>query len=452
MAVRAVVFALLAGCYSPHPQGGVCETSAQCPPGLPCVGGVCGGTIEDAPGPDADLTCACQPDGSLSCASGTVTCALGCSASAPAHCEHLVPSNGIDPGLVDTVSAAIDITADTVFDTDDGSISGSLTRDPGDGVIAGIGFHALPSMGVFVVGRLHVTTNKTVTFKGGRSAVVLSASDVDLEGVIAISADTSTPGPGGGAGTIYSTLAGGCAPGGAGTSSADREDSGGGGGGGGGAGAAGGFSPGALAGVGGSPCVTEAIEPLVGGSGGGGGGPGVTAGAPGGGGGGALQISANGTLSIGGKGVIDASGGGGHGGLSDPAGVNGGAGGGGGGGGSILLEAIAVDANAQALLVANGGGGGGGANADTIGNPGQGGRRSTTTAATGGTSGGGEATNGGAGAIGTTAPTSPPDGNATANGGGGGGGSGRVRVNTQSGTMQTILASPQPTWGVVKVQ
>jgi hypothetical protein len=457
MVVRVVAAIALVGCYSPHPIGGTCQTTDECPPGIGCNSGICGGESLGDSGAMNDVAlatgCSCAGDSLICDSAGSnanVTCALGC-LDAPARCARLIPSNAVNPALIDDVTMPISISgAVASFNTDTGAITGSLLRPAQLGVANGIEYQQLGNMGVFVFASLTVAASGSVSITGTRSAVFWVGGDATLQGPIDGTGGhggSSVAGPGGGKGELFGKTAGGCGPGAAGTTNLQTTGDGGGGGGGGGLGAAkGGASALTLGGVGGAGCIAVSIEPLVGGSGGGGGGPGATTGANGGGGGGAIQISVNGTLTLMMTG-INVGGSGGERGLGDPAGINGGAGAGGGGGGAILLEAIAINTT-LAIFAANGGGGGGGANGNADGSNGEVGKLGGG-AALGGGPGGGTATAGGNGGTGTAAPTAAADSDLTGNAGGGGGGGGRMRFNTLTGATQTVSASPQPTWGTI---
>ena len=368
---RIVLVAALTSCYQPAaPAGAQCASMGQCPPGLSCVAGVCtsgdggggdGGRGGDA-GIDADPTCACDGD-SLSCASGSTACALGCSSTGGPHCMALVPSNSVPATLVNGTTAT-SISALTTFDTDTGAITGDVTRDAGIGVISGIAYAQTASLGEFAFQQLSIAGTVQVT--GTRAAVFLVAGSMMISGIVDVSAgcygmDTTCAGPGGGSGSLAVAPATGC--GAAGLLAGGVETiGGGGGGGGGGSGASGGAVSGIFgspAGAAGDACAgAGTLEPLVGGGGGGAGFYMVgSSSGGGGGGGGALQLTALGDLTI--TGTISAGGAGG-----DPSvvgsmeGMGGAGAGGGGAGGSILLESIDVSI-VDAVVVANGGGGGG---------------------------------------------------------------------------------------------
>ncbi len=289
--------------------------------------------------------------------------------------------------------------------------------------------------GVFLLDRLVVLEGTSISAVGGRPLILMVNDTVIVEGDVSVSASGIIAGVAGG---------GGGEPGqdgeGPGHGFADV-----------GNGAGGGASYGGLGGEGAavaSPSMSDVVggggaagalqqednmelTPLIGGSGGGGG-VGESILGRGGGGGGALQISTNGYLVIGPRGVIAAAGGGGTRGtwpeeVVEEEGI-GGSGGGGGSGGALLLEAgqlSCVDPLAdEARIGAPGGGGGSGSVVPQVSQGANGDPRQVPAA--------GDPTYGGSG--------SDDLGNAEAgtglwffapNAGGGGGGAGRVRINTQ---------------------
>ena len=443
---RVVVVAVLASCYQAKaPAGAPCDPDGDCPSGLSCIAGFCvTGTAASTDAGDADLSCTCEGN-SLSCASGTTACPLGCTmATAPARCLSVMPSNGVPVELANGTSS-VSIGAATTFNTDTGEIDGGITRAAGSGVIAGIAYAQTDTLGMFAFEQLAITA--TVHFTGTRAVAFLSATDMTITDSVDISggcygAQTSCAGPGGGSGATFRDIAGDCGGTGGGTNLANGADSGGGGGGGGGAGASGGTESLAVqpppGGSGGSACLaTSTLEPLVGGGGGAGGGPGAGAPASGGGGGGALQLTAEGTLTI--TGTVTAGGAGGDPGATD--GSNGGAGGGGGAGGSILLEALDIELDGG-TIAANGGGGAGTTVHLNGGSPGQPGQASATPAQGGaaGNNGAGSGGNGGAGSAAATVGGNTND----VNGGGGGGGVGRIYIRSATTASLTGTVSPSP--------
>ena len=443
----AVLAVVLAGCYDPHPQAGSpCTSAGTCPRPLSCVDDVCVASAADAalPMADADPTCACS-GGTLLCAGGSTPCSLGCVAAAPAHCARIIPSNGLEPAWADSLTARIVIDGSVTINSDTGAITGSFTRAPGTGVIAGVGFEnhsfgATP-IGVFVFHALTVPGDITLT--GTRAIAFLVGTDATITGTVTGSggcgAMQACAGPGGQRGSKSGDLITGCG-GGFGASALNGEDGGGGGGGNGTVGGKGGNGGTTVGGVaGGTICSPPSLEPLIGGGGGGPGGKGTTT-VPsyGGGGGGALQITAMGTLKV--IGGITMSGGGGEGG---PVGSNSAAGSGGGAGGSVIIEAGNVSLVGDISANGGGGGGGGEGNVSVAGRPGQNGLTGTQPAA-GGLPGAPSAGAGGPGAAGAQPAGAGLDGGNTTNGGGGGGGVGRIVIREPMPAVGPGGISPTP--------
>ena len=418
----------------------------------------------------ADMTMICTP-ASKTCSNGTLstcnldgtgidtkTCTLGCNAAAN-DCAALQPTapavagDFVYGGLSEPTIAATQTLL--VFDTDTGEIrdgSGAVVRMPnatpmGRNVENGIGFHRVSGVGIWTFSKLTVPATTTIVFKNPYAASILSATDLTIAGTIdargyadptkALMPGTastlcggtvSIAGPGGTIGGVTTTPA--ASEGGTVTDTTK----GGGGGGYGAVGGIGGNHGGGTGGAAGAIGGAAAINPLAGGFGGG------SSGGLGGGGGGAVQLAAQGTLTI--SGTINSGGCGGGAGDATHGG------GGGGSGGAILVEAPTVHITAAAILAANGGGGGGGG--DAAATAGQPGRSSATVANSGSGAAGGQ--NGGNGGAGSTAAQPGIDGNG---GGGGGGGVGRVRLSSSSGTATTDVGStvsPDASQGTVVIQ
>jgi hypothetical protein len=395
----------------------------------------------------AAITCTWEPDPSLED-----------TAQVNWTMENVDPSN-IDEDIMCANPFVLVTTGPVTIDTDAGTISGVGAGD--------IEFNVYSQglvpieIGVFSFHAIHFTDDVTVV--GSRALVLLSCTDVTVEGVIDACASFMTAGSGGFNGGPCETDGEGIALIGSGGNAVIGDDEspwhqpGGGGGAFGGDGGDGGDASSSSGGAGGNQLLmTETLIPLLGGSGGGGGacrseGSGGDGG-QGGGGGGAVQISANLTIWIEPGFGIHACGAGGTGPTSDGC-----AGGGGGAGGGILLEApyVAVDG----ILAANGGGGGGGDNWDD-GNPGdfntmlgEDGHFGSTQADGGdGIDGGGDGGDGGAGSI-----ADGEVGGSDTRAGGGGGGVGVIRINTRSGAadisgvVSPDAASGEFTQGTVQV-
>ncbi|HEX9102071.1 MAG TPA: hypothetical protein VF997_07705, partial [Polyangia bacterium] len=281
------------------------------------------------PGPDMTMICTpgqktctgsmlstCNPDGT---AVDTTTCLLGCN-GAGSDCLALQPtapamaSDFVYAGLSEPVIAAAQTLL--VFDTDSGEIrdgAGAVVRMPNvtpmsRNVENGIGFHRVSGVGIWTFSKLTVPATTTIVFKSPYAASILSAGDLTIAGAIdargygdptkaLLPAATSTlcagtvAGPGGTIGGTQAVVAMG---GGAGGGATDLS-TGGGGAGYGDTGGAGGKNGPTNGGGGGALAGSAAINPLAAGFGGG------ASFASGGGGGGALQLAAEGTITISGK-------------------------------------------------------------------------------------------------------------------------------------------------------
>lgn len=352
-------------------------------------------------------------------------CSWSCLSTPDAHCGKLVPSGGavttadLDPTTLGDTQ--INGTSATI-NTDDGSITG--VRPAGIGsIMNGIDVTQRGNVTVFRFNKLTVNALQ-LTIRGSRAAALVALTDITINGEVSAQGDcmARAAGPGGGAGGSSKGSGSGSGRGGSG----DGDDNNCTGGGGGADGADGG--DGGNINNGGSSFGAATIATLVGGGGGGGGGGNM--GGDGGGGGGALQLVANGRVTVNGlsplAGGINAGGCGGRAGNS--------CGGGGGAGGMILIEAPVIELKSSTLAV-NGGGGGGGSG----GGNGERGNLSTSKAS-GGKGGGGPGAgnsggDGGDGGDDDTATGGKAPNNNRA--GGGGGGVGRMRFNTLSGSIVT---------------
>ncbi len=405
--------------------------------------------LADQPHVDQRLVDARPPDqqrGDLPPCPGS-PCPLGCNA-ARTRCNRLLPSNSL--GVTDTIFASANrawvVAGTATIDTDTGEIrDGTTTIRAGGGagtIAGGVYWNTKTQAGakelsILVLASLTVPASRTVEVRGARALAIYLTGNGQVDGTLRAvvgAASQSAPGPGGYGGGAHGASGASCFGGqGSGGAEVNGHHSGGGGGGRKAIGGKGGNASGGPASGGAGGGVTpasggETLVPLLGGCGGGGGG-GVDGGG-GGGGGGALQISANGTLTIGAAGVVSAPGGGG--GRGWAVGGSGAGGGGAGSGGAILLEAPTL--LVSGLLAANGGGGGG---ADCgVGDGGEAGQdgRASTQAATGGACYGTGCSTGGSGGV-----LAAESGGAAANvsncGGGGGGGAGRIRLNSQTPTV-----------------
>jgi hypothetical protein len=399
----------------------------------------------------------CTPEGEkATCAEDGIgflvtACPFGCSETPAVHCRQLVPSNVNDASLLCVAG-----TGDLVIpggatmigaDTDTGEIATldasynpvTTIRAEGMGLVSGVNFTTIPpsdgapTLGVFSFQSFTLPAGVTFVTWGTNAMVLLSCSDVNIQGTFLANGDWYISGefiyyyngPGGG-------LSGaGPGAGVAGTTIPTGSYSGGGGGG--SFGGAGGRGGGSSAGNGGLSYGNDTLVPLVGGSGGGNGASESTVpGGPGGPGGGALQISTAAAIAV--SGTIEA---GGCGGLR---GENGTGGGGGGSGGSILLEAHTITIGTTAIIASNGGGGGSGGNSGSFGQTGEAGQPRLLPALGAASIGPGSC------AGGNGSSSTDVNGQSVAcgeyNGGGGGGGAGRIRLNSIDDDIAADTLSP----------
>jgi hypothetical protein len=292
------------------------------------------------------------------------TCSVGCSSANGAHCLVLYPSPPIATAdlTVPNVQAVAIGPGMTIFNTNDGSISGVLTRaanalNSDVEVIAGIGFHQVGTTGIWSLGDTTIASGATLRILGLNAAAIVSSGNLAVHGVIDarpadgsgnVCPEAASAGPGAGTGGVGCMS---CGPGGdygawgngpgGGAGYTDGPQSAGPhieGGGAGHAGPGGAGDNGAFATSGG------ASYDAGGGSGGGAG-----AGGGGGGGGGFVTLVAGYAITIGDGTALEGVNAGGCGGWG---------GGGGGSGGTIVLEAPFVQLQALGTLAANGGSGG----------------------------------------------------------------------------------------------
>jgi hypothetical protein len=414
-----------------------------CDPGSGCVSVTC--TAGDALRCDGDQLVTCNAAGTGAVAE---TCALGCNADM-LRCNNVDPSNGLATYL-DQAAQQGDVTLPdgTTISTDNGTVTGP------DGAIAVantiIAQPGGPMLRVlmaksFSVGNVRVT--------GTAALAIVAADSITINGVLDLSADGVTGGPGA---STCSVIGAGGRPNPGGFVRVPADNSGGyptflwsvGGGGGGGFGSSGGTGGDAGSFTGGGPGTTNGgatLVPLRGGC------PGADdrGGPNGGAGGGAVQLVANGSVHLvdvgATKGGIHVGGGGGRAGdlgradASDTNVVWGS--GGGGAGGGILIEASALVLDAgTGLLAAGGAGAGWGACAPAA--------HGTDAPANASTPSGGSCSSG------TTPATTGGDGATTGDGGGGqsmthtggsagggGGGLGRIRINTADAQYSSQTSS-----------
>ncbi|MCA9679798.1 MAG: hypothetical protein H6708_14600 [Kofleriaceae bacterium] len=374
--------------------------------------------VLDARRPDAGV---CVPDTIvcddasghyIECSSaGTVTvdvaCVVGC-APTEEKCLDVDPSNGVGPYL-DMAANGDDVlvaqgTTWTV-DTNDGTILAGtqpVTLDQAE----------FSGMRVLIVKSLDL--RGTVKVTGTEPLVIVSDGDVKITGILDVSADAGTAGPG-------ALEAGACL-------GAETSTAGAGGAGHYEVGGAGGAS-GESGGAGGAAARDDDASPLVGGCRGGCVGcidsPLCGNCSHGGAGGGAVQIVSRTEIAVTGGGKIDAGGGGGRSGSNVATCAR--SGGGGGSGGTILLEAPTTTIDGTGSVVAARGGGGAATGNGSAPNQGHDGDTLQPAAAGGDNL---SCANGGAGGTESLPPVAGVSG-----GGGGGGASGQVRINNRSGIV-----------------
>lgn len=378
-------------------------------------------TVDGAP-PDALVGCepdtiVCDDDagryvecGSDGVAELVMDCPLGCYELAE-KCLDVAPSNGLagylDLARDDEASTDVVFTGSSTIDTDTGEVTvgGVPTTIP---TIIANGIRVYMFKSVEIPGTLKVT--------GTLPVALVSDGTVTITGVLDVSADSTTGGPG-------SIVTGPCVGG----DEVNGVDFAGGGGGGRfQSGSEGGYAyPSTAGGAGGDALSDADLQPLVGGCRGG-----LARGFQlpepppnGGGGGGAVQIVTRGPIALTGGGVIDASGGGGSGSSPGP---------GGGSGGGVLLEAPTILLDGSGVVISSKGGAGAGARSG-LNAPGEDGGTGAAPAAGGSLAGYAAGGNGGTDGM---APQVGDAGNATNTAGAGGGGSvGESRFNTQSATV-----------------
>jgi hypothetical protein len=348
------------------------------------------------------------------------------------------PAN-FDPCAAGKPGVAITINSMAVWDTDSGILS---EAGVGDRAIPSVvlGQTNGPSVRLVALDGLTVAGTANVQITGSKALAIMVFGDVTIAGTIDASAMGGLPGNGA---TSQVACIASVAP----VTASDATSGSGGGAGGsfgtkggnGGNGSGNGGTKGTSANMTGMASLTPLVTGCGGAPGANGPDPGAAGGTSGtagggGGGGGAIQISAQGTITI--TGMIKASGGGGFPGITGTT-INQAGAGGGGSGGAILLEGDVANVNSGAFLCANGGAGGeGGSGAGTapVSNPGQDGLcDAAMTAAAGGNGGSDSGGNGGNGSSGSGTGGDAQDGAASSSnggaGGGGGGGAGRIRVH-----------------------
>ncbi len=317
-------------------------------------------------------------------------------------------------------------------------MAGTYTLDTATGMVTNpMGATSTPSSTTVASGfllsvtQVSIAAGSTLRVVGDQPLIVASWTDIDVAGAIDAGSTAAAPGPGANPADCDNRAATKGGDSGAGAS-------GGGGGSFQGLGGNGGLGDGGSRGQAGGTVATAPL--LLGGCPGAIGGTGDVPGGSGGAGGGALQLTAQGMLTI--SGSINAGGAGGDPGQPEPNTGDGGGGGAGGSGGMIGLDAANVVILTGAAIAANGGAGGEGGDNDAGARGADG--TATDVRAPGGAVGGGG--NGGLGSGG--AVLSGQRGGDDGDGGGGGGGGGAGFIVIASGvpaTIGTATVSPAPT-------
>jgi hypothetical protein len=362
----------VASCFAPNYHNPTCGPNGECPSGLHCSANTC--TVGDAP-PDG------SPDVPIDMPSancfGTGLDVLVCLPALPSTDFHVSSDRDIDT-------------------TNDPLCTSGITRFC---VIAGTS--------------IHIDAGKRLGASGSRPLVLISTSDLLVEGVLDVASHLQTPqhsGPGADSPTCH-----------AGTTALTH-----GGGYGGSFGTKGGNGGGMVGAMAGTTLIPTTLQGGCKGANGANGG--VS-----GHGGGAVDLIAT-SISI--SGSINASGESGSGGLADGRG-----GGGSGSGGMIMFDAPMLTVAPTAQIFANGGGGGEG----TAGQNGHDGADATSPNAGGvGGSGGTTGGDGGAGGFGTIDGGNGADSTNmnTEGGGGGGGGTGVIKVFRAAIPSQGLVSPP----------
>jgi hypothetical protein len=421
----ATVAALIAACGTKRNEErcleGLCSD-----PDLPfCdVDGTIGGepnaciAVDCTPGEVAS----CRDDRALTCnTAGTnydlVDCPYGCDAGGCKPCnsteceKHIIPR--YLPSVCDELwpGDPVTISADASIDTTNSLNCSDVVAQAGGVDICVLRYSTLT-----------IATNKVLTVVGSRAVALVADRDLKVDGILDVSANATTSGPGGG--VVKSGACVGMVGGGGGAGYRTTGGSGGGSAGAGNGGTVAANPPTVVDLRGGTNAIATNCLP--------------------GGGGGALTlVSCRGTVSV--SGLIDAGGGGGEGNFKDvlpdaPTRQSGG----GGSGGTVVLQGMSIDATGQ--FYANGGGGGGIKFSTCVPSCQFGGRGADGLRSTGAAAGGSGTGVGGRGGSGTTTPTNGQAVSAGSEDGSGGGGSAGFFVSyTPNGitpVISPLAASP----------
>ncbi|MBA3462246.1 MAG: hypothetical protein H0T46_19955 [Deltaproteobacteria bacterium] len=297
--------------------------------------------------------------------------------------------------------------------TNSGSIDTSLDSTCNGGIVPQPG---APSLCVLRYGRINVPAGITLKIVGTRPVALIADVDLNISGILDVSADGLSNGPGGGAALSGESTFRDIGGGGAGFQTAGANGGNATTDGGGGLGGAIGLNPATLAAFFGGPQSGATPGRVTGG----------------GGGGGLALVSCRGTVMV--EGIIDAGGGGGAAGfhLVIPIAARGG-----GAGGHVVIAAPRVLITGE--VYANGGAGGMGVFSSMLeGAHGQDGSRSATDAAHGGTSTGGAGAGGAGGVVGMLPGIGLKPSAAGGSAGGGGGSVGFLQIYMPQGSTATL--------------
>ncbi len=291
---------------------------------------------------------------------------------------------------------------------------------------------------------IHIAAGATFTIFDDRPVIVATDGDIQIDGTFVIAPTTTTNGE--------------CSANSVMGVSGTNTSPGGGGGSYGALGGLGGTSSGGGPQVAGSVNGKRSLVPLRVGCPGGRSGDAkasnaviVINGSNGGRAGGALELSAQGTLTVGGLGAVLANGGGGAGGktrIASNCGPNAhnctSGGGGGGSGGALLVEATHVLLAGSVCAVGGGGGSGGLGGQGGNGTPTDGSPGALSLSCAGGSGGGATVAGGNGGDTGAARSGGDAGGGGFDSGGGGGGGIGRIRVIGHPDLVSSGTVTPIP--------
>ncbi len=228
---------------------------------------------------NVDSLATCGDDGLVASAEA---CTAGCVSTPVAHCTHVVPRYMPTACDLAAVDSQLTVSNTATFDT-------NLDSNCNGGIVSQV---AAPSICVVHYGTISIASGFGLKVTGNRVLAMIADRDLSIAGMLDVSADANTNGPGGGAtlsgASVFQSAGGGGAgfhtagaPGGSPTAD-----------GGGGAGGILGINPATLAVIQGGPQSGDTVNGVK----------------SGGGGGGVTLVSCHGTVDV--SGLIDAGGGG----------------------------------------------------------------------------------------------------------------------------------------------